>query len=81
MPSAIDSPTILDRRSHIFATFRLERLIPGLNCGISFYWLNLIMACSFLLISLKAGGKWAKSSPTTQAITLTKVVLPKIIKH
>lgn len=49
--AAIESPTILDHRNHIFATFKLERLIPGLNCYISFHWLNLIMhvvLCSFL---------------------------------
>lgn len=79
--AATECPTILDHQSHVFATFKLERLIPGLNCCISFHWLNLIMACSFMFISLKAVGKWTKSSPTTFAIALIKVILSEIIKH
>ena len=78
---AIECPTILDHESHIFATFKLEILIPGLNRCISFHWLNLIMACSFMFISMKAVGKWTKSSLTTLAIALIKVILSKTIKH
>ena len=79
--TAVESPTILDIQGHTFLNYKLEKLISGPKCCLSFYWLNLIMTYSFLFIFLKAMGKWTKSSPTTLPVALMKVIFPKIIKH
>lgn len=71
--AAIEPPMILDLQGQIFVTFGLERLLPGLDGCISFYWCNLIIACRFLFIFLKA--------PTTSAVALMKIIFPKTIKH
>lgn len=73
LTAVTEPPTIPDLRDQISVTLGLERLLPGLDDCISFYWFNLIIACRFLFIFLRA--------PTTSAVALMKVIFPKTIKH
>lgn len=51
----------------------LEKLSPGLDCCVPFYWFNLTVARSFLLIFLRA--------TTTSAVAVMQVTFPKAVKH
>ena len=38
--TAVESPTILDLQGHTFLSYKLEKLISGWKCCLSFYWFN-----------------------------------------
>lgn len=71
--AAIEFSTMLDLQGHTSVTLTLEKLSPGLACCVPFSWFNLTVACSFLLIFLKAAA--------TSAVALTQVTFPKFVKH
>lgn len=72
MTTAIESPTMLDLQGHISVTLGAREVTLGLHC-VSAYWFNLIMACRFLLTSLKA--------PTASAVAPMKAMFPKMVRY